>query len=257
MTILRVDEQLKKQNRNSDSSMKHCGHYSDEGDRDVDDDGVKRFYGDGLVVRMRSNHRALEITGDGCWIVLSKNFGSVHVVGDGCRLRVEHNVGDINYTGDGGRVLLGPGSSEGKVKFVGDSGKVIRNSSRGAESMKSSKDRRSEEPIYVRQHIKVVRKTPRCEKCDDERVRDQEGSENMMNEKKEIIFREKCKINEEKQKSSRNLSTVTRIVTMIHGDDPCVRKRIGDSSLVINSRGDSRPLTKNTSETPSTNAKIQ
>ncbi|XP_020282591.1 uncharacterized protein LOC109854170 [Pseudomyrmex gracilis] len=240
MTIIRVDEQSKKQDRkNKNGSMKRCEFYSNKGGNESDvDDGVKRFHGDGLVVRMHSNHRTLEITGDGCWIVLSKNSGSVHVVGDGCRLHVNHNVGDIEYTGDGGRVLLGPESSKEKVKFVGDGGKVIRDSSLGTEPIKLSKNRRNKETICV-QHVtrKIVRKTPRCEEYNDKRVKNQESLENMTNEGKETT-RDKCKINEEQRKSSRHLPTIKKIITKIQSNDPCVRKRMGDSSLIINFRGD-------------------
>lgn len=87
-------------------------------------DYIRRLTGDGLYVKMNSNHRVLEVTGDGCKIIMAKNSGSVRVVGDGCQVKVTHNVGDIVYTGDGGRVLLGPKSSKERVKYVGDGGKV-------------------------------------------------------------------------------------------------------------------------------------
>lgn len=244
-------------------SMRRCKHQDPA--VDTADDGVKRFHGDGLVVRLDSNHRVLEITGDGCRVILSKNSGSVHVVGDGCRVRVNHNVGDIEYTGDGGRVLLGPDSSKEKVRFVGDGGKVIFDTGPEAAepTIGSGKFR------YQRSQLKKAAKDQRNEGADhgrtprDEVVASSERDEgrhvgedgcwrvtvsssnreyldNALNDMKEsgCCQRHKCaECDDQTGKSSRR-QVVTKIVTEIRGDGRCVRKRLnGDSSLIVNSTG--------------------
>lgn len=253
MTISRIDEQpcLKRKERKINSnSMRGCEHSSD---RSNIDDGVKRFHGDGLVVKMHSNHHTLEIMGDGCRIVLSKNSGRVHVVGDGCRLHVSHNVGDIEYTGDGGRVLLGPDSSEGKVKFVGDGGKVIFASSPETDLKKSLKERTSREThihnFTFKEIVKMIK--PQCE---DHRTSNEEVLDNMLNDIKEKSQGKYGKRNEETRKSLWH-PTVTKIITKIHSDGQCVTKRFGDSSLIVNSRG--RPVTKSVSHTSGTNIELK
>lgn len=249
MTISRVDDQLelkRKERKNKSGSMRRCEHLSNE------DDGIERFHGDGLVVKMHSNHRMLEITGDGCRIVLSKNFGSVHIVGDGCVLRVNHNVGDIEYTGDGGRVLLGPDSSKEKVRFVGDGGKVILDSSMKSEGL--SRERNGEEADDAEKITylfkKIVRKIP------EDGSLNREELDNMMNDMKEKSRGKYKKRNEETRKSTRH-PTVTKIITKIQSDGRCVRKRSDDSSLIINSHGDERSATKNLSRTLDVNMKIK
>ncbi|KYM99721.1 PREDICTED: uncharacterized protein LOC108776370 [Cyphomyrmex costatus] len=256
MTISRINEQsdMKRKERKIESdSTRHWKHSSDE------DDGIKRFHGDGLVVRMHSNHRVLEITGDGCWIVLSKNSGSIHIIGDGCKLHVNHNVGDIEYIGDGGRVLLGPDSSKEKVKFVGDGGKVILDSSSETDSKRekergSTKEQRSRE-TYVQDCMcpleskEIINKIPECE--DDHGM---PHMDNILNDMKERSQREYGKRNEETRKSLRH-PTVTKIITKIQSDGQCVTKRFGDSSLIVNSRG--RPVTKSVSRTSGTNIELK
>ncbi|XP_070167893.1 uncharacterized protein [Polyergus mexicanus] len=251
MTISRVNDQLelkRKERKSKSGSMRHCEHSSAE------DDGIKRFHGDGLVVRMHSNRRVLEITGDGCRIILSKNSGSVHIVGDGCWLSVKHNVGDIEYTGDGGRVLLGPDSSKGKVKFVGDSGKIILDS-----NMRLEEENRKTDHVEKITHScnKIVKKIPECEKCEDaDKISNREDMDNIVNDMKEKSRGKYGKRNEETRKSMRH-PTVTKIVTKIQSDGQCVRKRFDDSSLIINFHGDEHlNLTKNLSRTSSANVKI-
>lgn len=252
MTIFRVDEQLdlkRKERKIKSNSTRHCKHPSDEGD-----DSIKRFHGDGLVIKMHSNHRVLEIMGDGCWIVLSKNSGSIHVIGDGCRLHVNHNVGNIEYTGDGGQVLLGPDSSKGKVRFVGDGGKVIFDSSSEAD-LKSSKERRNRE-TYVQNFTcpceEFANKIPECE--DVHRMSNQEDLDNFLNNMKESNQGKYGKRNEETRKSLRH-PTVTKIITKIQSDGQCVTKRFDDSSLIVNSRG--RPVAKSMSRTSGTNVELK
>ncbi|KYQ58936.1 hypothetical protein ALC60_02092 [Trachymyrmex zeteki] len=249
MTISRINEQpdMKRKERNIKSdSIRHCKHSSDE------DDDIKRFHGDGLVVRMHSNHNVLEIVGDGCWIVLSKNSGSVHVIGDGCKLHVNHNVGDIEYIGDGGRVLLGPDSSKEKVKFVGDGGKVILDSNPEIDPKKSTKEQRSRE-TYVQDCTypckEIINKIPECK--DDHEV---SNMDNVLNDMKERSQGKYGKRNEETRKSLRH-PTVTKIITKIQSDGQCVTKRFGDSSLIVNSRG--RPVTKSVSRTSDTNIELK
>lgn len=252
MTISRVDDQLelkREERKNRSGSMRRE-------DLPNEDDGIERFHGDGLVVRMHSNHRMLEITGDGCRIVLSKNSGSVHIVGDGCVLRVKHNVGDIEYTGDGGRVLLGPDSSGGKVKFVGDGGKVILDSRMESEGFAG--ERNGEETDDVERVTfsfkKIIRKIPKREKREDaDGSSNREEVDNIANDAKE---KSRGKRNEETRKSMRH-PTVTKIITKIQSDGQCVRKRSDDSSLIINSHGDERPVMKNLSRTLGTNIKIK
>lgn len=247
MTISHIDEQpsLKKKERKIKSeSMRHCKHSSNEG---TVDNGIKRFHGDGLVIRMHSNHRILEIVGDGCRIVLSKNSGSVHVIGDGCRLRVNHNVGDIEYIGDGGQVLLGPDSSKGKVKFVGDGGKVILDSSPETDLEKYSKEQRNREAYVQNVTCKeIIDKIPEHED-------DNEELDNILNDIKERSQGKYGKRNEETRKSLRH-PTVTKIITKIQSDGQCVTKRFGDSSLIVNSRG---PVTKSVSRTSGTNVELK
>ncbi|KMQ95553.1 hypothetical protein RF55_4219 [Lasius niger] len=256
MTISRVDDQLeskRKERKYKSGSMKRCERSSDE------NDGIERLHGDGLVVRMHSNHRVLKITGDGCRIILSRNSGSVQIVGDGCRLRVNHNVGDIEYTGDGGRVLLGPDSSKGKVKFVGDGGKVILDS-----NMRSGRSRSREqnrETDYVEKITysceRIVRKISGCEKCEGaDRTSNREELDNIVNDMKEKSQGKYGKRNEETRKSTR-YPTVTKIITKIQSDGQCVRKRFGDSSLIINSHNDERSMTENLSRTSGMNVKIK
>lgn len=254
MTISHIDEQpslKKKEQKIKSDSMIYCKHSSDEGNVD---DGIKRFHGDGLIVRMHSNHRILEIVGDGCRIVLSKNSGSVHVIGDGCRLRVNHNVGDIEYIGDGGQVLLGPDSSKRKVKFVGDGGKVILDSSPETDLEKFSKEQRNRE-TYVQNvtcktlRKEIINKTSECE--DDHRIANEEHLDNILNDMEK---RSQGKRNEETRKSLRH-PTVTKIITKIQSDGQCVTKRFGDSSLIVNSRG--RPVTKSVSRTSGTNVELK
>ncbi|KYN36919.1 hypothetical protein ALC56_08710 [Trachymyrmex septentrionalis] len=244
MTISRIDEQpdMKRKERNVKSdSIRHCKH-SDE------DDDIKRFHGDGLVVRMHSNHNVLEIVGDGCCIVLSKNSGSVHVIGDGCKLHVNHNVGDIEYIGDGGRVLLGPDSSKEKVKFVGDGGKVILCSSPETVPKKFIKEQRRE--TYV-QNCTCSCKEIINKECEDDH---RSNMDNILNDMKERSQAKYEKRNEETRKSLRH-PTVTKIITKIQSDGQCVTKRFGDSSLIVNSRG--RPVTKSVSRTSGTNIELK
>lgn len=255
MTIPRTDEQpdLKRKERKINSnSMRHCKHSFGE----TDVNGIKRFHGDGLVVKMHSNHRVLEITGDGCRIVLSKNSGSVHVIGDGCRLHVNHNVGDIEYIGDGGQILLGPDSSKGKVKFVGDGGKVIFDSSDPETDLKkSSKEQRNRE-TYVQNSTCPCKETidnlPKCE--DDHRMSNQEDLDNILNDMKQRNQGKYGKRNEETRKSLR-YPTVTKIITKIQSDGQCVTKRFGESSLIVNSRG--RPVAKSVSRTSGMNVELK
>lgn len=244
MTISREDDQLelkRKERKNKSDSMRRCEHLPNE------DDGIKRFYGDGLDVRMHSNHRMLEITGDGCRIVLSKNSGSVHIVGDGCVLRVTHNVGEIEYVGDGGRVFLGPDSSRDKVKLVGDGGKVIIDSRMKSEGFSREKTDDVEEIAFK----KNVRKIPKCEKCAD--ADRSSNREELGKEKSRGKYEER---NEETRKSMWH-PTVTKIITKIRSDGQCVRKRSDDFSLIINSHGDERSVTKNLSRTMGTNIEIK
>lgn len=250
MTISCIDEQpdLKRKERKINSnSMRGYKHSSDKSD-----DDIKRFHGDGLVVKMHSNHRVLEITGDGCWIILSKNSGSVRIIGDGCRLRINRNVGDIDYTGDGGQVLLGPDSSKGKVKFVGDGGKVIFDSS-PEDLKKSSKEQRNRE-TYVQNFMypceEIINEIPECE---DDR-RNQEILDNILNDTKEKSQGKNGKRNEETRKSLW-YPTVTKIITKIQSDGQCVTKRFGDSSLIVNSRG--RPVEKSVSKTSGMNVELK
>lgn len=239
MTISRGStmELKRKQRKSKSGSMRRCEQSSAE------DEGIKRFHGDGLVVRMHTNHRMLEITGDGCRIILSKNFDSVHVVGDGCRLRVNHNVGDIVYTGDGGLVLLGPDSSKEKVKFVGDGGKVILDSNMRSEEFSREQNRETDNVEKIMYSCKkIVRKIPECEKCENaDRTSNREHLDNIVNDMKE---KSQGKRNEETRKSKRH-PTVTKIVMKIQSDSQCVRKRFDDSSLIVNFHGDERFVTKN------------
>lgn len=250
MTISRIDEQpdlKRKERENKNNSMRHSKHSSDEGDVD---DGVKRFHGDGLVVKMHSNHRVLEIMGDGCRIVLSKNSGSIHVIGDGCRLHVNHNVGDIEYTGDGGQVLLGSDSSKGKVKFVGDGGKVILDSNPETDP-KEQRNRKTyvQKATYLCKEI--IKKIPECE--DDRRTLNREDLDNTLNDTKERTQEKYEKRNEKTRKSSRH-PTVTKIITKIQSDGQCVTKRFDDSALIVNSRG--RPA-KSVSRTSGTSVELK
>ncbi|XP_012233907.1 uncharacterized protein pirk [Linepithema humile] len=250
MTIFHIDDQVepkRKDERNKSSSVRRRERPSDERGAGNDaGDGIERFHGDGLVVRMHSNHRVLKVTGDGCQVVLSNNSGSVRIVGDGCKLRVKHNVGDIEYTGDGGRILLGS-ESKGKVKFVGDGGKVIFDSRSEAELNKSSKDRKNggkiEGIIYACE--KIIGATPKCEKCEDDSMPwNEEDQDSAVNDTKEGR-REKCgKRNDETRKSDARHPTVTKIITKIRSDGQCVRKRFGNSSLIVNSRNNDRPVAK-------------
>ncbi|XP_025075273.1 uncharacterized protein LOC105431726 [Pogonomyrmex barbatus] len=245
MTISRNEQSdLKKEQKNKSNSMRHCKHYSEK-----DDDGIKRLRGDGLVVRMHSNHRVLEIVGDGCWIALSKNSGSVHVIGDGCRLRVNQNVGDIEYTGDGGRILLGPDSSKGKVKFVGDGGKVILDSSPEADS-KLSKEQRNRKTYAQKGTCKEV--IDKISEWEDDRILNRENLDNIVNDVKEECQRKYGKRIEETRKSLR-YPTVTKIITKIQSDGQCVTKRFGDSSSIVNFRGRNGPVTKSVSRSSGTN----
>lgn len=250
MTISRIDEQsdLKRKERKL-NSMRHCKHSSDE----TDVNGIKRFHGDGLVVKMHSNHRVLEITGDGCRIVLSKNSGSVHVIGDGCRLHVNHNVGDIEYTGDGGQILLGPDSSKGKVKFVGDGGRVIFDSSPETDLKKERRNRET----YVQNSTcpckEIINKIPECED-DLHRMSNQEDLDNILNDMKQRSQGKYGKRNEETRKSLRH-PTVTKTITKIQSDGQCVTKRFGESSLIVNSRG--RSVAKSVSRTSGTNVEVK
>jgi len=218
------DDQLeskRKDRKDKSDSMRHCKHLSDTNSGT----DVERFYGDGLVVRMHSNHRVLEVTGDGCRIVLAKNSGNVRVIGDGCRLHINHNEGNIEYTGDAGRVLLGSGSVEGKVKFMGDGGKVIFDSSPEAESKnerkvskKYPKERINKKTSYLVKNMhysckEVIDKTLRCERCDvDDRTLKQEldNAANDMKERNQKKCNGKC--NGEARKSSWH-QTVTKIIT--------------------------------------------
>ncbi|XP_011159429.1 uncharacterized protein LOC105195626 [Solenopsis invicta] len=251
MTISHISEQQdpkKKEWKIKSDSMRRCKHSSDEDDVD---DGVKRFHGDGLVVRMHSNHRVLEVIGDGCRIILSKNSGSVHVIGDGCRLRVNHNVGDIEYTGDGGQILLGPDSSKGKVKFVGDGGKIILDSSPEETDLKKQRSRKTcvQQTTYLCKEI--IEKIPECK--DEHRASNQEDLDNILNDAKERSQGKYGKRNEETRKSSWH-PTVTKIITKIQSDGQCVTKRFGDSSLIVNSRG--RPA-KSVSRTSGTSVELK
>lgn len=242
-------ELKRKQRKNKSDSMRRCEQSSAE------EEGNKRFHGDGLVVRMHSNHRMLEITGDGCRIILSKNFGSVHVVGDGCRLRVNHNVGDIEYTGDGGLVLLGPDSSKEKVKFVGDGGKVILDSNMRSEEFSREQNGETDNVEKIMYSCnEIVRKVSECEKCENaDRTSNREDLDNIVNDMKE---KGQGKRNKETRESTRH-PTVTKIVMKIQNDGQCARKRFDDSSLIINFHGDGRFVTKNLSRTSSTNVKIK
>lgn len=251
MTISRAQDQFDRQEpRSENRSMRRLKHGPSENVGGVADDGVKRFYGDGLVVRLDSNHRVLEITGDGCRVILSKNSGRVRIVGDGCRLRVNHNVGDIEYTGDGGQVLLGPDSSKEKVRFVGDGGKVIFDL--GAEAAEPTTDyvkfhcqrRRLKEPPKDRRNKEAAH-----EKCEGRHNGDdgcwrvtmssssRERLDNALNEMKDSGCQGKySECDDQTRKSSRRqVVTVTKIVTKIPGDGRCVRKRLNDdSSLLVN-----------------------
>ncbi|EZA46670.1 hypothetical protein X777_03450 [Ooceraea biroi] len=244
---------LKRKDRKGKSdSMRRCEHLPPDGSGEGDD-GVRRFHGDGLVVRMHSNHRVLKITGDGCRIALSKNSGSVHIIGDGCRVRVNRNEGNIEYTGDGGRVLLGSESVKGKVKFVGDGGKVILDSSRveteskteRKDSGNSSGERSNEEASYVEKDAcsckKVINATLGCEKrAVGNGTLNQEELDNVTNDVKERNQGKYRKRNEETRKSLRH-RTVAKIITKIQSDGQCVRKRFfGDSSFIVNSRSDEK-----------------
>jgi len=215
-------EPKKKDWKDKSGSMKRCKHLSDI-NSEVDDD-IERFHGDGLVVRMHSNHRVLEITGDSCRIVLARNSGSVRVIGDCCRLHINHNEGNIEYTGDGGRVLLGSGSVKGKVRFVGDGGKVIFDSSPETESKiernisgKCTKKRMNKEGSYLVKNIhysckEVIDKTLRCERCGvDDGTLNQE-LDNAANDTKGKNQEKYVKRNGEARKSSR-YQTVTKIIT--------------------------------------------
>lgn len=211
-------------------------------------DEVKRYRGDGLVVRMDSNRRALEITGDGCRITLTKNSGSVRVIGDGCRLNVSHNVGDIEYTGDGGRVLLGPRSSAEKVRFVGDDGKVILRDDpemgariadpearhRTRDSQSSAGDRRNEEFGRARKTASprkedVAQRPTRYNDCGT--VPSRECLDNAINDTKERTSGP----NERRDEGSPRHRTIvtTRIVTKIQSDGKFVSKRFAGSPLII------------------------
>ncbi|TGZ37629.1 uncharacterized protein [Temnothorax longispinosus] len=238
-----------KERKIKSNSMRHCKHSPDE--VDVDDD-IKRFHGDGLVIKMHSNQHVLEITGDGCRIALSKNSGSVHVIGDGCRLRVNRNMGDIEYTGDGGQVLLGPDSSKRKVKFVGDGGKVIFDSSPETDLKKSSKEQKNSE-TYVQNFTcprkEIINKIPKCD--DDHRTSNEEDLDNILNDTKEKY---QGKHNEETRKSLRH-PTVTKIITKIQSDGLCVTKRFGESTLIVNSHGCS--VTTSVSKTSATNVELK
>lgn len=250
MTISRIDEQphpKRKERKTNSNSMRDCKHSSDKSDVD---DGIKRFHGDGLVVKMHSNHHVLEITGDGCRIVLSKNSGRVHVIGDGCRLHVNHNVGDIEYTGDGGQVLLGPDSSKGKVKFMGDGGKVIFVSSLETDLKKERRNRETYVQNFMCPYKEIINEIPEC----DHRTLNQEVLDNILNDVKEKSQGKYGKRNEEIRKSLRH-PTVTKIITKIHSDGQCVTKRFGDSSLIVNSRG--RPVTKSVSQASGTNVELK
>lgn len=253
MTISRLNDQSeskRKERKNKSGSMRRCEPSS------KDDDGIKRFHGDGLVVRMYSNHHGLKITGDGCRIVLSKNSGSVHIVGDGCSLQVNHNVGEIEYTGDGGLVQLGSDSSKGKVKFVGDGGKVILDSkmrSAGSSREQNRKIDCAERILYSCKEI--VRETSGCEKGEDETLA-REELDNIVNDMKERSREKYGKRNEETRKSTRH-PTVTKIITKIQSDGQCVRKRFDDSSLIVNSHNNERSVTKNLSRTSATNVKFK
>lgn len=244
MTIFHIDNQLKprKKDKKNENGFPRCEHLSDEMGTENDVDGdIKRFHGDGLVVRMHSNHRVLKVTGDGCQVVLSKNSGSVYIVGDGCRLRVKHNVGDIKYTGDGGRVLLGS-ESKGKVNIIGDGGKVIFDS--GSELNKFSKDRKSREEIEEITYSceKVIGETEKCEKCEGNSMPwNEEDQDNAVKDTKERRRGKYEKRNDETRKSDARHPTVTKIITKIRSDGQCVRKRFGDSSLIVNSHNDDRP----------------
>lgn len=253
MTISRVNDHLEvKRKECTRSSTTPCELGSS------DKDGIERFYGDGLVVRMQSNHRVLEIKGDGCQIVLSRNSGSVHIVGDGCRLRVNHNVGDIEYTGDGGRVLLGPDSSKEKVKFVGDGGKVILDANMRSSGEQNRETDCVEEITYSCK--KIVRKVQKeCEKweADADGASNREALDNIANGMKEKSQGKYRKYGSEETRKSKQHPTVTKIITKIQSDGQCVRKRFDDSSLIINSQGDERSVTKNLSRSSNTNVKIK
>ncbi|KAL0128676.1 hypothetical protein PUN28_003805 [Cardiocondyla obscurior] len=230
MTIFHVEQlDLKRKERKIKSnSMRRFKLSSNESD-------IKRFHGDGLVVKMHSNHRALEIMGDGCWIVLSKNSGSVHVIGDGCRLCVNQNVGDIEYTGDGGLVLLGSDSSKGKVKFVGDGGKVVSDSSPETNLKEGRRNKEAYVQNLMHSREKIVNKISQCK--DDHRILNKEYLDNILNDIMEKSQRKYKKRNEETRHP-----TVTKIITKIQSDGQCVTKRFSDSSLIVNSRG--RPVAK-------------
>lgn len=243
------DDQLhpKRNNRKSKSdSMRRCKHLSNRNSEN--DDDIKRFHGDGLVVKMHSNRHVLEITGDGCRIVLSRNSGNIYIVGDGCRLRVHHNEGNIEYIGDGGQVLLGSESVKGKVKFVGDGGKVILDPSSETELEierkelgTSPKERLNKKTNYLERNKcsckKVVTKTLGCEKCDN-RALNEEELDNVTNDMKERDQGKYGKRNEEARKCLRH-QTVRRIITKIQTDGQCVRKRFfNDSSFIVNSCSD-------------------
>ncbi|XP_032688411.1 uncharacterized protein LOC116852312 [Odontomachus brunneus] len=265
MTISRAKEQSGRKElsrKNRGNFMRWCKHPAEDGENGAVDDSVKRFYGDGLVVRLDSNHRVLEITGDGCRVILTKNSGSVHIVGDGCRLSVNHNVGDIEYTGDGGRVLLGPDSSKENIRFVGDGGKVIFDSlPEAAETTidygkfhcqrgdlkKPPKDQRNEKETACSRGKLVGgasghEKSGQYDEDDCWRVTmsssSRERLDNALNEVKERGYQrgKSGKYDDQTRKSlRRQVTVVTKIVTEIHGDGRCVRKRCnGDSSLIVN-----------------------
>lgn len=120
------DQSKQPESRRKYRVNRHCKLSSDNTLVSNDTSETKCFYGDGLVIKMESNHRALEITGDDCTIILSKNSGNIQVIGDNCSIRVDNNLGDIQYTGDGGKILLGSSnSSMGRIKFVGDGGQIV------------------------------------------------------------------------------------------------------------------------------------
>lgn len=241
------------------------------------DDGVRRYNGDGLVMRMRSNHRTLEITGDGCRIVLSKNSGSIHVVGDGCRLSVGYNVGDIEYTGDGGRVLLGPDSSTERVKYVGDGGKVILDSSLGDPTIENGRYCTTDPRKSPRESRKIGDSStgrdneksdcvPKiacsCEEVIERTLlrheiyegRDVDGNawvpsnseclDNALNDAKERKQGKYAKRDEDTEKHSPHRIVTAKTITKIQVDGRCVRKRFGDSTmLILNSIHSGNPAT--------------
>lgn len=270
MTISRDNQYNREKNPRRKNSTR-CSPENTRSDS-VNDDDVKRYHGDGLIVRMDSNHRVLEIRGDGCRISLSENSGSVRVVGDGCRLRVNHNVGDIEYTGDGGRVFLGPDSSKEKVKFVGDDGKVIlyadldmestiadqKEQHRTWDSRDSTGDRRNRgsgvrNTACLRKEViqraarydEYRRQFGDCKIVSNQELRTfgskQECLDNVTNDIKERNPEKYEKRNEETRKSSRHQTIVTTIITKIQNDGRFVRKRFDGPSLIINLTEDGDP----------------